>query len=92
MAKKDTKLENLSKTVHMLIEEIRLSETEGLDCIFMDVYSQQANMMTDSRYLYQNEALDYYVRDVMQQTERKPGIPRRNTQRIRKICVSGFPG
>ena len=49
MAKKDTKLENLSKTVHMLIEEIRLSETEGLDRIFMDVYSQQADMMTDSR-------------------------------------------
>ena len=49
MAKKDTKLENLSKTVHMLIEEIRLSETEGLGRIFMDVYSQQADMMTDSR-------------------------------------------
>ena len=49
MTKKDTKLENLSKTVHMLIEEIRLSETEGLDRIFMDVYSQQADMMTDSR-------------------------------------------
>ena len=49
MAKKDTKLENLAKTVHMLIEEIRLSETEGLDRIFMDVYSQQADMMTDSR-------------------------------------------
>ena len=40
MAKKDTKLENLSKTVHMPIEEIRLSETEGLGSIFMDVYSQ----------------------------------------------------
>ena len=49
MAKKDTKLENLSKTVHMLVEEIRLSETEGLDRLFMDVYSQQAGMMTDSR-------------------------------------------
>ena len=49
MAKKDTKLENLSKTVHMLIEEIRLSQTEGLDRIFMDVYSQQADMTTDSR-------------------------------------------
>lgn len=49
MAKKDTKLENLSKTVHMLVEEIRISETGGLDCIFMDVYSQQADMMTDSK-------------------------------------------
>ncbi len=43
MAKKDTKLENLSKTVHMLIEEIRLSETEGPDRIFMDAYSQIAD-------------------------------------------------
>ncbi len=49
MAKKDTKLENLSKTVHMLVEEIRISETKGLDHLFMDVYSQQAGMMTDSR-------------------------------------------
>ena len=49
MTKKDTKLENLSKTVHMLIEEIRLSQTEELDRIFMDVYSQQADMTTDSR-------------------------------------------
>ena len=49
MAKKDTKLENLSKTVHVLVEEIRISEMEGLDRIFMDVYSQQASMMTDSR-------------------------------------------
>lgn len=45
MAKKDTKLENLSKTVHMLVEEIRISETKGLDHLFMDVYSQQAGMM-----------------------------------------------
>ncbi len=51
MAKKDTRLETLSKTVHMPIEEIRLSETEGLDRIFMDIYSQQADMMTDSRQL-----------------------------------------
>ena len=35
----------------MPIEEIRLSETEGLDRIFMDIYSQQADMMTDSRQL-----------------------------------------
>lgn len=40
MAKKDIKLENLSKTVHVFVEEIRILETEGLDCIFMDAYSQ----------------------------------------------------
>lgn len=33
MAKKDTKLKNLSKTVHMLVEEMRVSEVEGLDHI-----------------------------------------------------------
>ena len=46
---KDSKLENLAKTVHMLMEKIRLPETEGPDRIFMDVYSQQADMMTDGR-------------------------------------------
>ena len=49
MAKKDTKLENLLKTVHMLVEEIRISETEELDHIFMDVFPRQAGMMTDGR-------------------------------------------
>ena len=44
MAKKDTKLENLLKTVHMPVEEIRLSQTEGLGRIFMDVYSQQGKV------------------------------------------------
>ena len=62
MTKKDTKLENLSKTVHMLIEEIRLSETEGLDRIFMDVYSQQADMMTDSR---QQGKVKHAFRDIL---------------------------
>ncbi len=31
MPKKDTKLENLSKTIHMLVEEMRVSESDGLD-------------------------------------------------------------
>lgn len=62
MAKKDTKLENLSKTVHMLIEEIRLSETEGPDRIFMDVYSQQADRMTDSR---QQAKVKHTFRDIL---------------------------
>ncbi len=49
MPKKDTKLENLSKTIHMLVEETRLSELKGLDHIFMGHYTQLAGMMTDSR-------------------------------------------
>ena len=46
----------------MLIEEIRLSETEGLDRIFMDVYSQQADMMTDSR---QQGKVKHAFRDIL---------------------------
>jgi len=49
MPKKDTKLENLSKTIHMLVEEMRVSESNGLDRIFMEYYTQQASMMTDTR-------------------------------------------
>jgi len=49
MAKKDTKLENLSKTVHAFVEEIRISERNGLDLTFMDFYVQQAGKMMDSR-------------------------------------------
>jgi len=50
MPKKDTKLENLSKTVHMLAEKTRLSELENLDYIFMEhYYTQLAGMMIDSR-------------------------------------------
>ncbi len=49
MPKKDTKLENLSKAVHILVEEIRLSELENPDHIFMEHYTQLAGMMTDSR-------------------------------------------
>lgn len=49
MPKKDTKLKNLSETIHILVEELRVSESDGLDHIFMEYYTQQANMMTDSR-------------------------------------------
>ena len=62
MAKKDTKLENLSKTVHMLVEEIRISDTEGLDHIFMDVYSKHASMMTDSR---QQSKVKHALKDIL---------------------------
>ncbi len=48
-AKKDTKLENLSKTIHMLVEEMRVSGSDGLDRISMEYYTQQSGMMTDSR-------------------------------------------
>lgn len=62
MAKKDTKLDNLSKSVHMLVEEIRISETEGLDRIFMDAYTRQADMMTDSR---QQSKVKHTLKDIL---------------------------
>ncbi len=62
MAKKDTKLDHLSKSVHMLVEEIHISETEGLDRIFMDVYTRQAGMMTDSR---QQSKVKHALKDIL---------------------------
>ena len=62
MAKKDTKLVNLSKTVHMLVEEIRVSQLEGLDRVFMDSYAQQAGMMTDSR---QQSKVKHSFKDIL---------------------------
>ena len=62
MAKKDTKLDSLSKSVHMLVEEIRISETEGLDRIFMDAYTRQADMMTDSR---QQSKVKHALKDIL---------------------------
>lgn len=59
---KDTKLENLSKAVHMLVEEIRISDAEGLDRIFMEVYSQHAGRMTDSR---QQSKVKHALKDIL---------------------------
>lgn len=62
MPKKDTKLENLSKSIHRLVEEIRVSEMDGLDLIFMRQYAQQAGMMTDKR---QQGKVKHSMKDIM---------------------------
>jgi len=62
MPKKDTKLESLSKTIHMLVEEIRVSKLDGPDHIFMDSYMRQAGMMTDSR---QQSKVKHAFKDIL---------------------------
>ncbi len=62
MPKKDTKLENLSKSIHILVEEIRVSEMDGLDHIFMEHYADQAGMMTDRR---QQGKVKHSMKDIM---------------------------
>lgn len=62
MAKKDTKLQNLSKTIHMLVEDIRVSQLQELDRIFMDSYTRQAGMMSDSR---QQSKVRHSIRDIL---------------------------
>jgi len=43
MPKKDTKLENLSKTIHMLVKEMRVSsESDGLDRIWNIIHNRSA--------------------------------------------------
>lgn len=62
MPKKDTKLESLSKTIHKLAEEIRISELDGLGHIFMESYVQQAGMMTDGR---QQSKVKHAFKDIL---------------------------
>ena len=46
----------------MLVEEIRVSQLEGLDRVFMDSYAQQAGMMTDSR---QQSKVKHSFKDIL---------------------------
>lgn len=49
MPKKDTKLQKLSETIHITVEEIRGLGIEELDRMFMEEYLKQADLLTDSR-------------------------------------------
>jgi len=89
MPKKETKLENLSKTVYMLVEETRLSELEDLDYIFMEHYTQLAG---NDKWV---EIYDFTVDEkgnIKKYLELKNGIPSHDTlQRfllssVRKNC------
>lgn len=49
MPRKDTKLKKISETIHMAVEDIRLSGAEDRDLLFMRFYTQQADTLSDSR-------------------------------------------
>lgn len=49
MAKKSTKLQALSETIHIRVEELRKLGINDLDKIFMEEYLMQAEQLTDSR-------------------------------------------
>ncbi len=49
MPKKDTKLEKLSEKIYITVEEMRKLGVENLDCMFMEIYAEQAAALTDSR-------------------------------------------
>lgn len=49
MPKRDTKLQKLSETIHITVEELRGLGVEGLDRLFMEEYLSQAGQLTDSR-------------------------------------------
>ena len=49
MSKKETNLQNLSKTIHIRVEELRGLGIKDLDKVFMEEYLLQAGQLTDSR-------------------------------------------
>lgn len=52
MPKKDTKPEKLSGTIHITVEEMKNLGIEGLDQMFMEIYTEQVCQPTDSRRKY----------------------------------------
>ena len=49
MPRKDTKLEKLSEMIYATVEEISNLKVDGLDHMFMEIYSEQACQLTGSR-------------------------------------------
>ena len=49
MPKKDTKLVQLSEKVHITVEEMKNLGVEHLDRMFLEIYTEQAVQLTDSR-------------------------------------------
>ena len=62
MPKKDTKLKQLSDIIHITVEDIRESEIEGLDLLFMECYIEQAEMLSDSR---QPKKVKHSLKDII---------------------------
>ncbi len=49
MPKKDTKLIQLSEKVHITVEEMKNLGVENLEHMFLEIYTEQASQLTDSR-------------------------------------------
>lgn len=49
MPKKDTKLIQLSEKIHITVEEMKNLGVENLDHMFLEIYTEQAVQLTDSR-------------------------------------------
>ena len=49
MSKRETRLQSLSETIHIRVEELRGLGIKDLDKIFMEEYLTQADQLTDSR-------------------------------------------
>jgi len=62
MPRKDTKLQKLSETIHIMVEELRGLDIEDLDAMFMEEYLVQAERLTDSR---QQSKVQHSVKDIV---------------------------
>lgn len=62
MPRKDTKLEKLSEMIYATVEEISNLRVDGLDHMFMEIYSKQACQLTDSR---QQNKVKHSLKDII---------------------------
>ncbi len=62
MPKKDTKLEKLSQTIYITVEEMKNLNINNLDQMFMEIYAQQAYLLTDTR---QQSKVLYSLKDII---------------------------
>ena len=62
MPKKDTKLQKLSESIQYTIDEMRGLGIEGLDQLFLEIYMEEAEQLTDSR---QQAKVKHSMKDVI---------------------------
>ena len=62
MPKKDTKLQKLSESIQYTIEEMRGLGIEGLDQLFLEIYMEEAEQLTDSRQQTAGKSKTFYER------------------------------
>lgn len=62
MPRKDTKLQKLSESIQYTIDEMRGLGIEGLDQLFLEIYMEEAEQLTDSR---QQAKVKHSIKDVI---------------------------